>query len=108
MMLCRAVVGNSSSGLIEAPAVPVPTVNIGDRQRGRPRATSVVDCSEDPQAIAHALRTALSAEFRAGLSETVSPYGTGGSSERIAEVLCHIPLAGLHDKPFQDEPLAST
>ncbi|HRK17671.1 MAG TPA: UDP-N-acetylglucosamine 2-epimerase [Hyphomicrobiaceae bacterium] len=84
----RIVIGNSSSGLYEAPSFRIPTVNIGDRQRGRLRAGSVVDCKPDAADIRGAIRTALGLDC----SSVVNPYGDGHASGRIAQV-----LAGLGD-----------
>lgn len=81
------VLGNSSSALIEVPALKKAAVNVGERQAGRLRATSVIDAPEERSAIAAAISRALSAEFRAGLGKTVSPYGQGGASARIRDVL---------------------
>ncbi|CAK0746673.1 UDP-N-acetyl-D-glucosamine 2-epimerase, UDP-hydrolysing [Gammaproteobacteria bacterium] len=78
-----AVVGNSSSGLYEAPSFKVPTVNIGNRQKGRPRAQSVLDCPADADAIEAAIRRA----FTLDCSTVVNPYGDGYSSERIVGIL---------------------
>jgi UDP-hydrolysing UDP-N-acetyl-D-glucosamine 2-epimerase len=99
-----AVIGNSSSGILEAPSLHVPTVNIGDRQRGRLRAASVIDASEDAVAIAAALRRALSGEFRAGLAAMQSPFGDGHASERMLEIIASHPLEGLLMKRFWDIP----
>lgn len=97
------VVGNSSSGIIEAPALQAPTVNIGDRQRGRPRAGSVLDVTaHDPHAIADAIHTALSPEFRARLADVGSPYGDGHAAPRIAQILATVDLQGLLPKRFHD------
>jgi UDP-hydrolysing UDP-N-acetyl-D-glucosamine 2-epimerase len=97
-----AVVGNSSSGLIEAPALKVATVNIGDRQKGRPHADSVIDCGESAEAIAAAVATALSAAFRARLPTIVSPYGAGGAATRIRHALREIDPATLGVKRFHE------
>ena len=97
------VIGNSSSGLIEAPAVPVPTVNVGTRQRGRPRAGSVLDCPERTPAIAGAIRTALSEEFRGRLSDVTSPYGDGTAASRICRHLRTLEISGPA-KTFYDLP----
>ncbi len=105
MKYASAIVGNSSSGIIEAPAMNVPTVNIGDRQKGRLRSASVIDCSGDKHTIVDALNRALSAEFRDVATRVTSPYGTPGASRRIADVLETIPLAGLNRKSFYDLPL---
>ena len=78
-----AVVGNSSSGLYEAPSLRKPSVNIGDRQLGRLLADSVICCAPTRDAIAAAIAEA----FRRDCSRTVNPYGDGHASERIAAVL---------------------
>ena len=80
------VVGNSSSGLYEAPSFDIPTVNIGDRQKGRLRATSVIDCVPERAAIRAAIKLALTRDC----TGTVNPYGDGHSSPRIVAVLKEI------------------
>ena len=102
MHLCHAVIGNSSSGIIEAPAHRVPTVNIGDRQKGRLRATSVLDCAATAPAIASAIAQALSAEGQAIAMATESPYGQGDASRRIHQILKSVPLDGILLKHFHD------
>ena len=82
-----AVVGNSSSGLIEAPAFGKGTVNIGARQDGRLRAASVVDCAAERGAIAQAIAQVLTPGFRAGLAGQTNPYGNGGASARTVSVI---------------------
>ena len=79
------VLGNSSSGIVEVPALQVPTVNIGDRQKGRLRSESVIDCKDDTASIVSAIKTALSNEMRAICQNVVSPYGDGNAAKRIAE-----------------------
>ncbi len=81
------VIGNSSSGLTEAPALRKATVNIGDRQKGRLKASSVIDAMESKDAIVTALNKALAADFRATLPETKSLYGSGLVSRRIKDIL---------------------
>ena len=100
------VVGNSSSGLIEVPSFRKGTVNIGDRQRGRLKAGSVIDCAPDRQSIADALRTLYSAEFQSRLATVRNPYGEGGASEKVVRVLQEYPLDQLLKKPFYDLDLA--
>lgn len=100
------VVGNSSSGLAEAPSMGVGTIDIGDRQRGRLRASSVIHCEPDCQQIAEAIHTLYSPAFRQGLATVVNPYGTGGASQRIVEVLASHPLDALVKKKFHDIPLS--
>lgn len=92
------VVGNSSSGLTEAPSFRKGTINIGDRQRGRLKAGSVIDCSPDRQSIAAALRRLYSPDFQAELKAVRNPYGEGGASEKIVQVLHNYPLKSVMKK----------
>lgn len=87
-----ALVGNSSSGLVEAPSFRLPVVNVGERQRGRLRAANVLDVEPARAAVAAAIAQAVSPAFRAGLDGLVNPYGDGGASPRIADVLASVPL----------------
>jgi UDP-2,4-diacetamido-2,4,6-trideoxy-beta-L-idose 2-epimerase len=82
-----AVVGNSSSGIIEVPSFGVPTVNIGERQAGRLAADSVLHCAPQAEVIGQALRTALSAAFREGCRSVQNPYGTGDACGKIVKIL---------------------
>ncbi|QJQ32765.1 UDP-N-acetylglucosamine 2-epimerase (hydrolyzing) [Sphingomonas lacunae] len=99
-----AVVGNSSSGLTEVPSFGIPTVNIGQRQDGRLRAESVIDCPATSDAIARALGQALSPEFRRVAQHAINPYGSGGASHAIASTLAEIDLDGIIKKRFFDLP----
>lgn len=83
LSLADAVVGNSSSGLLEAPSFGVPTVNIGDRQKGRMQAASVISCPADALAVSAALAQAVSPEFKAIAATAKNPYGDGHASEKI-------------------------
>jgi GDP/UDP-N,N'-diacetylbacillosamine 2-epimerase (hydrolysing) len=96
------VVGNSSSGLTEAPSFRIATINIGDRQRGRLMAESVVNCAADRESIGTALRRIAAPEFRSSLPGVRNPYGEGGASEKIVEVIRTQPLDNLIKKPFYD------
>jgi GDP/UDP-N,N'-diacetylbacillosamine 2-epimerase (hydrolysing) len=88
-----AMVGNSSSGLLEAASYKTPTVNIGSRQQGRERGANVIDAPHNAAAIVRAVRRALSeTRFRRRLAQTVNPYGDGRASQRIVRVLRTIPL----------------
>lgn len=87
LRLADVVIGNSSSGLTEAPALKKATVNLGDRQRGRLKATSVIDATEHHETITKAIRQALSDEFRRKLVNTVSLYGAGNVSGNMKAVL---------------------
>jgi len=105
MRCAAAMVGNSSSGIIEAPSFELPVVNIGQRQHGRLRAANVIDVADDAMSIATGLRKALSAEFRATLTGLVNPYGDGHAGPRIAQRLADAPTgADLLVKRFEDLP----
>ncbi len=87
-----AMVGNSSSGIIEAASFRLPVVDVGDRQRGRLRPANVLHVAPDANEIAQALEAACSERFRAGLAELENPYGDGHAAPRIADVLESTPL----------------
>jgi UDP-hydrolysing UDP-N-acetyl-D-glucosamine 2-epimerase len=95
-----AVIGNSSSGLTEVPLFKKPTINIGDRQRGRLKAKSVIDCEENAEAIIAAIKKALSPEFQKTLAGVNSLYGYGDVSLKIKEILKTINLDGIIMKKF--------
>ena len=80
-------VGNSSSGLAEVPSFKIPTVNIGDRQRGRMKAASVIDCKPLDHEIYRSIMKALSPEFKKISSNVTNPYGSGGASSAIINKL---------------------
>lgn len=96
------VIGNSSSGIIEAPALRKPTINMGDRQKGRLKALSVIDCLESAESIAQAIEKALSPEFRTLISSQVPPYGEGNVSYAIKEHLKQLDLDYIKIKEFYD------
>ena len=96
------VVGNSSSGLIEEKKKKKGTINIGDRQRGRLQATSIINCEPNQQDISDAIHTLYSPDFQMDLSKAFNPYGEGGASEKIVKVIKSIPLDGLVKKYFYD------
>lgn len=108
MRHAAAVVGNSSSGIIEAASFRVPVVNIGSRQRGRLRARNVIDALPRRDAILAALEQALAPSFREGLAGLVNPYGDGRAAERIVQRLKDTPLdRRLIEKTFYDGPVPS-
>ncbi|WP_413522595.1 UDP-N-acetylglucosamine 2-epimerase [Photobacterium phosphoreum] len=102
-----AVIGNSSSGIVEAPSFKVATINIGDRQKGRVRANSTVDVDANAEKIEMALKKIYTPEFKTILEETTNPYGQGNSSHKVVEVLKHIDLTTLKTKHFYDIPTAN-
>jgi UDP-hydrolysing UDP-N-acetyl-D-glucosamine 2-epimerase len=102
MRHCAAVVGNSSSGIVEGPAMYKPTVNIGPRQQGRLKASSVIDCEETSAAITAALHRALSDIFAKQVLSTESLYGNCAASTKIREYLATVDVTRNFSKPFHD------
>lgn len=90
MQYAEAVIGNSSSGIMEAPSFHIPTVNIGDRQRGRLQAESTINCSPDKESIIKAIDIAFSDEMKKKCRVVVSPYGEGNAGERIAAKIMEV------------------
>ncbi len=93
LQFLTALVGNSSSGIMEAASFKLPVVNVGIRQKGRERGNNVLDCAADRDEIERAIHIALSGNFRASLHGLRNPYGDGHSSEKIAQILSTIPLS---------------
>jgi UDP-hydrolysing UDP-N-acetyl-D-glucosamine 2-epimerase len=103
MSRVAAMVGNSSSGIIEAASFGLPVVDIGVRQQRRVRAANVIHVDGDSVAIRSAIDQAVSEDFRSALDGLVNPYGDGHASERIADTLLSVPLDGrLLVKHFHD------
>ncbi len=99
---CNVVIGNSSSGIIEVPVLKRPTVNIGDRQKGRVMGPSIINVPEDKDEIIGAIRKALSEPFREVVENSESVYGEGNASVRIKDTLKRYPLEGILFKSFYD------
>ncbi len=99
-----AMVGNSSSGIIEAASFALPVVNIGNRQKGRFAPANVITCGNGRDEILAAIHRATSPEFRAGLDGLANPYGDGQAAERMVETLRHVDLSdpALIQKAFHD------
>ncbi|MGJ0494650.1 UDP-N-acetylglucosamine 2-epimerase [Aliarcobacter cryaerophilus] len=97
-----AVVGNSSSGLAEAPSFKIGTINIGDRQKGRIKASSVIDCEPNKNSILNSFEKLYSKEFQETLKTTINPYGDGCASKRIVEILKSVDLENILKKSFYD------
>jgi UDP-hydrolysing UDP-N-acetyl-D-glucosamine 2-epimerase len=103
MRHAAVMVGNSSSGIIEAPSFALPVVNIGTRQRGRLRAANVIDCGDTAVEIGAVLAWVLSPDFRRSLAGLVNPYGDGHAGPRIAAALAKVELgAGFLVKRFHE------
>lgn len=97
-----AVVGNSSSGLLEAPSFKIGTINIGDRQKGRIKADSVIDCETDKKSILEAFDKLYSTEFQNILLNIHNPYSSGCASKKIIEEFKKVDLQNILKKAFYD------
>lgn len=104
LTLCDVMIGNSSSGIIEAPTAGTPSINIGYRQQGRVRSPSVIDCADDQCSIAAAVLQALSPAFKKIAMKKISPYAGKGLniSDLIYRELISYPLTALKEKKFYD------
>ncbi|QSW87449.1 UDP-N-acetylglucosamine 2-epimerase (hydrolyzing) [Flavobacterium endoglycinae] len=94
------VIGNSSSGLIEVPSFQKPTLNIGDRQQGRVKALSVIDCKADKVEIEKAIHLAMSLDFKEKIKKSENPYGKRNSSDEIVKVIKNMDIKNIIKKQF--------
>ena len=97
-----AVVGNSSSGIIETPTFKVPTVNIGDREKGRVLASNVITCKQSIKAIRSAIEKVLSGEFKDSIKDMINPYDRGETAKNIAKTLREYEIPSTTKKEFHD------
>jgi UDP-N-acetylglucosamine 2-epimerase (non-hydrolysing) len=97
----QALIGKSSSGILEAATFGVPVVNVGDRQRGREHGANVIHCRDERQEIRASIEKALSAEFRAMSRDVINPYGNSHAAGLIEKVVVESPSTGL-SKTFVD------
>lgn len=102
LQLVDGVLGNSSSGIIEAPSFKVGTINIGDRQVGRVQVESVINCDPEAESIKLAIEHLYQESFQARLGEVVNPFGDGKASQRIISILKQIELDNILKKSFHD------
>jgi UDP-N-acetylglucosamine 2-epimerase len=100
MQNCSAVIGNSSSGIIEAPFIGTPTINIGDRQKGRSMAPSIICCDEEYDSIFSALKLSLSKKHLEVTKRKDSPYGKPGAAKKIINILSKTSFDNLIKKKF--------
>ncbi len=98
LQFCSAVLGNSSSGIIEVPSFGIPTVNIGDRQKGRVHSETVIDCGNSVKEIEWALNKALSQEFHVEISKYKNPYEGEQTSDKIVEIIREAVYTGINIK----------
>ena len=102
MKCVDGVIGNSSSGLTEAPTFKIGTINIGERQRGRIQSASVINCMASKDSIREAIRKLYSNEFQRDLAKTINPYGEGGASQKVFSIVKTVGLEELTKKEFYD------
>jgi|MDTF01.1.fsa_nt_gb GDP/UDP-N,N'-diacetylbacillosamine 2-epimerase (hydrolysing) len=96
------VIGNSSSGLLEVPSFKIGTINIGDRQKGRIKAESIIDCKIETVSIQKAIKKLYSTKFHEKLQKVKNPYGTGNSAFKSYKILKNIKLSNILKKEFYD------
>jgi GDP/UDP-N,N'-diacetylbacillosamine 2-epimerase (hydrolysing) len=96
-----AVIGNSSSGIVEVPYFKIPTINIGDRQKGRNMPVCIINCEPNEEAITNAVDLAFSVEFKKSIIDVKSPYGDGNTTDRIFEILSNLKIDSVK-KTFFD------
>lgn len=96
------IIGNSSSGLIEVPTFKIPTINIGDRQKGRMKSVTVLDTPIEKEAILNTIAYAKTDEFKAVLKNSTNPYGDGNATSKIMDILNNINFKNLGSKAFFD------
>ena len=105
LALVDGLLGNSSSGICEAPSFCKGVINIGDRQKGRIKGKNIIDCEPNYDDITTALKKLYSFEFQKSIEEIVNPYGEGGASQKIVEILRGWPLENLLKKSFFNIPI---
>ena len=99
MKIVDGIVGNSSSGLLEAPSFKIGTINIGNRQEGRLKSKSVIDHT-DEKLIDIAFKKLFSSEFKINLESVVNPYGKGGACKKIFKIISKVDLESITKKSF--------
>ena len=102
MSHAKLVIGNSSSGIIEAPSFKIPTINIGSRQRGRVKGKTIISCDGEAQTIKESIELSLSKKFRDSCQDAINPYGDGNASELIVDKLIKHSLENILIKKFFD------
>ena len=107
LSLFDLIIGNSSSGILEAPTFNIATINLGKRQKGRLMSDSVINCGSSDIEINNAINKALTLEFREICKSSANPYGIGGASSQIIEVLEKIEFSKLGTKIFYDIPIST-
>ena len=102
MQYVDGVIGNSSSGIAEAPSFKIGTINIGDRQKGRLKANSIIDCEPNKRSIKYAIDKLYNEKFQKILENVLNPYGSGDASKKILEILKKNSIPANIKKEFYD------
>lgn len=102
IQLVDAIVGNSSSGIIEAPSFKIGTINVGDRQKGRIKARNTIDCNPTRESIRKAVKHLYSKHFQESLKRIASPYGKGNTAKKIKDIIKSYDLSDVLKKSFYD------
>ncbi len=102
MKYANAVIGNSSSGIIEAPSFKIPTINIGDRQKGRIQATSILNCLPTKDAITKSIQQVLSTDFTQRMGNMINPYEKDNTAQNIKKTIKEFDLRNILKKDFYD------
>ena len=102
MKLSNAVIGNSSSGILEAPYLKKPVVNIGNRQKGREKSKNIIDCKSNYKSIYQSIKKVDSLAFLKSLKNTENYYGDGTASKKALKILKNLKLKNLIIKKFND------
>jgi GDP/UDP-N,N'-diacetylbacillosamine 2-epimerase (hydrolysing) len=102
LKIVDAMIGNSSSGIVESPSWKIPTINIGDRQEGRLQAKSIINALPEYNSIKKALKKLHSSKFQQKITTVKSPYGSGNTSDKIIKILKQTDLTSILKKKFYD------
>ena len=102
LKIVDGVIGNSSSGLLEAPSFKIGTINIGNRQDGRLKSKSVIDCDSNKESIIVALKQLFSNDFKERLKSVKNPYGEGNASIKVIKFLEEVKIPSSIEKKFFD------
>ena len=100
MKYSECVIGNSSSGILEAPYLKKPVINIGDRQKGRFQSNNIINCSENKMQINNSIKKALSQKFKRKIIDSKYPFGNGGIAKKVTKILKKINLKKIIKKKF--------
>jgi GDP/UDP-N,N'-diacetylbacillosamine 2-epimerase (hydrolysing) len=101
----NVLIGNSSSGIIEAPSLNTPSIDIGERQKGRIKADSIINCNPNKKSIIEAIQKGVSETFLSDKRIFINPYEKRGTSEEIISIIKHIDMRNIIKKRFYNIPI---